>query len=116
LNEILDKKTLRSCWVESSEAKVYIRISKRYIDGQITECLDLATIEVFENSQNKGVFKEILQKMEDFATKNNLLLYVENVLNDLLSEKLETYGYKQINSDITPCFIKSFESESSIKS
>jgi GNAT superfamily N-acetyltransferase len=62
--------------------KVYLRKSNRILsDNKIkNKTLDLATIEVDENYQNKGIFKMYLTKLEQICEKYNLCIYVENIM------------------------------------
>lgn len=95
-------------WVYGDEGKVYIRITQRMMDHAIAPTIDLATVEIDEEFQNQGVFKELLNVVEQKAVQYNRQVYLENVLNEVLIAPLQKYGYLCMGNDYPPSFFKSF--------
>lgn len=94
-------------WVYGDEGKVYIRTTQRMIaPGEIHPTIDLATIEIDEEFQNQGVFKEILQMVEQKAQQYNRTVFLENVINEVLIQPLQNYGYSMVDDSFPPSFIK----------
>jgi hypothetical protein len=96
----------RNRWLEHDKIKVYVRKAHHFIKDQACECLDIASIEVIEEFQHQGVFKDFL----DTALTLNPYpcLYIENVLNQNLVQYLKRRGFYQIG-DVSPCFYWSRE-------
>lgn len=93
-------------WVYGDEGKVYIRITQRMIDHAIAPTIDLATVEIDEEFQNQGVFKELLNVVEQKAVQYNRQVYLENVLNEVLIAPLQKYGYTMLEESFPPSFVK----------
>lgn len=94
-------------WVYGDEGKVYIRTTRRLIaPGEIGPTIDLATVEIDEEFQNQGVFKEILQMVEQKAQQYNRAVFLENVLNEVLIQPLQNYGYAMVEDSFPPSFVK----------
>jgi len=94
-------------WVYGNEGKVYIRTTQRMTSpGQMQPTIDLATVEIDEEFQNQGVFKEILQLVEHKAQQYNRAVFLENVLNEVLIQPLQNYGYSIVADSFPPSFVK----------
>lgn len=94
-------------WVYGNEGKVYIRTTQRMTSpGNIQPTLDLATVEIDEEFQNQGVFKEVLQMVEHKAQQYNRTVFLENVLNEVLIAPLQKYGYTMLADSYPPSFVK----------
>lgn len=93
-------------YVGDDSLNAYLRVTKRYIDGEHANTLEVANVAVDEDVQGKGIFKKFLEIIEHLAKKYNRLVYIESVLNDFLIDKLPTYGYKQLPNSEPPTFIK----------
>lgn len=94
-------------WVYGTEGKAYIRTTQRMIaPGEIHPTIDLATVEIDEEFQNQGVFKEILQLVEQKAQQYNRTVFLENVLNEVLIKPLQNYGYAMVEDSFPPSFVK----------
>jgi GNAT superfamily N-acetyltransferase len=103
-------------WVYGDEGKVYIRTTQRMIaPGEICPTIDVATVEIDEEFQNQGVFKELLQMVEQKAQQYNRTVFLENVLNEVLIQPLQNYGYSIIADSFPPSFAKSQTREPSQK-
>jgi GNAT superfamily N-acetyltransferase len=98
-------------WLENEKEgyKVYIRITNRFINSQLRECVDLSNIEVLPEFQNTGIFSSILSACENEAKNRNAVVFVESVLNDIVANKLIKEGYNK--ADVTPdCYWKDLSS------
>lgn len=95
-------------WIDSEFYKVYIRITSRFINGKIHETIDIGSISVNEEFQKKGIFTAILKACEEKAKECNMTVFVENVLNEIISNKLKRIGYLTVEN-VENCFYKSFD-------
>lgn len=87
----------RNHWLNLPKIKVYVRKSKRIIDGKIINFFDIASVEVSKTSQKKGVFTKFLQSLLiDYPEQN---LYIESILNPILFDFLERYKFKIHNKE-----------------
>ena len=88
-------------WIKLPDFRIeiYIRRTKRHIDGQIEETLDLASFEIEETFRGKGMFSEMLGLVEDYAFAEGLTIFVESVLNERLRGFLSRRGYKTSEVD-----------------
>lgn len=91
LREFL-KSDARNLWINTNDFKIYVRKSKRPYNNKLIECLDLATIEVFE--PGKGLFTELLDYLLKRQVHN---IFVESILdkrfyNFILSKGFEDCG------------------------
>jgi hypothetical protein len=94
---IQDESTNRS-WINEEHICVYVRRSKRFIDGQLKDCLDLANVSVDEEERGKGIFSKFLIHFEKEAVNLNRTVYLENVLEKRLQKHLmEVKNYKLLN-------------------
>jgi hypothetical protein len=76
---------LKNMWIEDDNSiiKIYIRKSKRVLEGDIVNCLDFASVEIMkEDYMRKGLFKSILLLLEKLNPYN--MLVVESILNPFL--------------------------------
>lgn len=81
-------------WIRERFMDVYVRRSKRYLNGQMIECLDFATVEVDERRRGKGHFTKFLLRFEQEAAKLKRAVYVESILEPRLVPFLTRMGYK----------------------
>lgn len=87
--------------------KVYVRRAQRLINRKITQCLDLASIEIHEDLQGQGIASAILDLMEEINPWDTV--YVENVLNEDFANTLRKRGYVTDRSgglEGPPCLYK----------
>lgn len=69
----------------------YMRHSRRVIDGQIAQCVDVAN--VMTTPQRKGTFTKFMTMLEELPIN----IFVENVLNESLTQWFtKRDGYKAI--------------------
>lgn len=94
-------------WVYGAEGKAYIRVTQRMTaPGCLQPTIDLATVEIDEQFQHQGVFKEVLNVVEQKAVQYNRQVYLENVLNEVLIAPLQKYGYTMLEESFPPSFVK----------
>lgn len=93
-------------YVGDDSLNAYLRVTKRYINGEQVNTLEIANVTVDEDMQGRGVFKKFLEIIEHLGKKYDRLVYIESVLNDFLIDKLPTYGYKPLPNVEPPTFIK----------
>jgi hypothetical protein len=98
-------------WVYGKEANVYVRATRRALpqdqDMVMVPTIDLASIDVGEKYQQKGVFREVLNEVERLAALHDRFVFLESVLNEHLVEALPRYGYHLIPNSLPPAFYKS---------
>jgi hypothetical protein len=73
---------------------VYVRRSKRYIDKEMVECLDLATVNVDDRHRGKGHLTKFLPRFEQEAMRLKRVVYLENILEPRLVPFFLRMGYK----------------------
>lgn len=68
---------------------LYVRVSRRLIDGELRETIDLASINA--RSPGRGCFKKLVADLREKHPE--VVLYVECVLSDRFAEGLERMGF-----------------------
>ena len=98
-------------WFENEKDgyRVYLRITRRYINGQQRDSVDLATIEVLPEFQRRGIFSAILAACENEAHSRGAIVFVESVLNKVVVDKLFKEGYNEA-ANLPNCFWKEMNS------
>lgn len=80
---VIEEKTVR--------IECYMRHSRRVVDGQIVQCVDVAN--VITTPQRKGTFTKFMTVLEELPIN----IYVENVLSKTLTQWFtKRDGYKAI--------------------
>lgn len=95
-------------WIRERCMNVYVRRSKRYLDKQMVECLDFATVEVDEGHRGKGHLTKFLLRFEKEARRLGRVVYVESILEPRLVPFLARMGYKFVpdTAPIAPSMYK----------
>lgn len=107
LEDFLQDTLFRNTWLVYSKIKIYVRQTNRLLDNERRATLDIGSVEVAEEHQQKGVFTQWLGLAERTAKKANRAVYVENVLNGDLARFLAKRGYKKVDpNESTPSFYK----------
>lgn len=89
-------------WIRERCMNVYVRRSKRYIDEQVIECLDFATVEVDERHRGKGYLTKFLLRFEQEAIRLKRAVYIESILEPRLVPFFIKMGYKFVpNTEMT---------------
>ncbi|MEI8270924.1 MAG: hypothetical protein WCG45_06180 [bacterium] len=85
------EKRINNSWIDDENMKVYIRKGYHLIEGKMTPTLDIASISVEEEKQNKGFCSQFL---EDAHEQNPWdATFVECVLNTNLASHLLRNGW-----------------------
>lgn len=97
-------------WLRERFMDVYVRWSKRYIDKQMIECLDFASVEVDERHRGKGHLTKFLLRFEEEAKRLNRAVYIESILEPRLVPFLVKRGYKFVPGidPMNPSMYKTF--------
>jgi N-acetylglutamate synthase-like GNAT family acetyltransferase len=88
-------------WFEFDSFKVYIRPNGIYmVEGVTTRCMAVGSIEVSSAMQRQGIFKRVLGIIEQCCKKTQRpCVYIQNIMEDWLKEKVIEYGYKSVDGD-----------------
>ncbi len=84
---LLDSSTVPriSQWIDTNELHLYIRKSKRFLEGRWVTVIDIASITVAK--PGKGYFKNLLAYLQKSCLDNGL--YIESVVNPDLYKFLQ---------------------------
>jgi hypothetical protein len=105
----------RQAFVRYKHLKSWMRKGWRLIDGQKKKTLERANtssnrrpprkIEIDPNHRSTGEYREFDTLMRTLAPQYGFDgVFVENVLNEFLPEKLLEYGYRRITDPPLQCF------------
>ena len=75
---------------EPGFSSLYVRIAKRYIDGEMQTTIDLANMTA--SRPGKGAFTKLVERLR---AQYGLIIYVECVLNPRFEAKLVRMGFVQ---------------------
>ena len=95
LNDFILKSFPKNKWIINDEISLYVRKSKRLINGDMYNFLDLASIEI--ENKGQGILTQITKSIENKYPKLNL--YVESILNKRLIGLLERLGFTKKESN-----------------
>lgn len=110
----------KQSYIQHKGLKSYTRKGPRMIDGEkklVIERANTYNPKRLRNITNKakkkstGLYRQLDEHTHEMARKHGYDgVYIENVLNDFLPDKLREYGYHQVNDDPRypnpPCFYK----------
>lgn len=98
---------VKNQWLVFNDIEIYVRKSKRLLDGKYVNALDMASASVPEHLWGRGIYSLVSNSIEQVARENNLYVYKENVLDKNLRESLKRDdNYKQIKELNPPCYYK----------
>jgi len=100
VNKYVKTKHPDRAWLTDRSLKIYVRVTRRYINGSILDCLDVASVEAPEKSRGKGMFTRWMDKAEALAAENGMTVYVESILNPRLFGFFQNRGY--VSSTVSP--------------
>lgn len=90
------KSNIKNTWIENDSMKVYIRKSKRYVNNEILDFFDIASVEVNEEYQGNGFFTDF---MKNFLTKYiDKNVYVESIINPAIEHILKKFEFKYLTN------------------
>ena len=78
--------------------KAYIRLTNRYIKGEVVMAIDMANVEVDAEYQRKGHFTKFINELESIAKHTDRILYVESIQHEYLYDSLLKRGYQEIDT------------------
>ena len=104
LQQFLDLPTLPNAWISFKQMEVYVRRSKRRVNGAMVRVFDLANMSASEETSGKGSLWELVEQLKTLKGFDGL--YVENVLNPRLEKSLLSRGWEQVtfNDNWPNCF------------
>ena len=102
--ELLAGSSIRyNSWMHFPEyhLNIYLRLTKRYINGAMHNTIDLASICIDEEYRSKKHFTRFLDYVEKIAETAGRVVYVESLLNKRLKQHLIKNGYSEcsLNDD-----------------
>lgn len=96
--EFLDQQefSLRSAWIEVPDLhlEVYLRKSRRIIEGQVREAIDVANIVVETEHWRKGNATRLYERVEGEADARKLVVFIENSHVDFMRKMHVRRGYQ----------------------
>lgn len=107
-NFIENNDTPRNMWLDinAGNSKIYIRKSSRLVEGSIIRCIDIATIEIDEKYQQKGITKKLINEVMEILPVQYHGLYIENVMVPWLAEWFRRQGFDESGDVHCPSFFK----------
>jgi hypothetical protein len=103
LQEFLSSRE-KNTWIGPDEVRIYVRKSKRFIEGKMKDCLDIATISIEPGLRGKGLFGEIVKTFEELSPFEYLM--IESIVNDRLLEHIKRSGNWKPYMNSEDTFIK----------
>jgi predicted acetyltransferase len=58
--------------------QIYVRKSKRYINGILIECIDIANVSVDDEMRGQGIFTRFLERL---INEYDFNIYIESIIN-----------------------------------
>jgi GNAT superfamily N-acetyltransferase len=80
-------------WFYLRQIEVYLRVNLRIIDGDFVRTLELSGVEVDEDARGRGLFSRLLDGLVLLARERGEVLFVENVINDIVRGALLRRGF-----------------------
>lgn len=86
--------------------KCYVRRTTRFLNRRIYDTLELASVEIPERYQGRGLFAAFMKEFEKTASVHGLVVYVESILNFQLYQQLLKHGYVEVKGSHPSCLYK----------
>jgi hypothetical protein len=104
LREFIESKH-RNAWLPLDGIDVYVRRSKRLIDGKFVSCLDLANMTAHKTGRGAWTrFIEMVKSCPEVQTEFQFI-FVENVLTQQFADWFRRNKWREITCDFnTPSF------------
>lgn len=83
-------------WFYLEDINLYLRKSKRMIEGELTFCVDIASVSVEHKGQ--GEFSRFLDWLISNYSESSVI-FVESVLENRLNNFLERKGFKRTQGE-----------------
>lgn len=90
-------------WLTIPKMRVYVRVTRRSIHGDIYPSLDVASVEVAEHYRGKGTFRRWLTKTEKLASKHGMIVFAESILEPRLIGFFKERGYLPVGEAEPQC-------------
>lgn len=106
LDSLAVSDTRYNSWMHFPEyhLNIYLRLTKRYLNGAMHNTIDLASIVIDEDHRSKNHFSRFLSEVEKIAEKTGRVVYVESLLNKRLKQYLLNNGYTECYIDVNSVF------------
>lgn len=92
-----------SKWFDNEHINLYIRYTRRFVNGELINTIDIASISVPLEWQGYGVFSGILSSIE--TTYPTVPIFVESILNNVFKQWLIRRGYVVVPNTDPPSVI-----------
>ncbi len=86
----------RNTYVTDNTLTLYIRKSKRIINGKLYSFFDLANFQVVENKQKREIFTNFLLAL--LKKYPNLNFFIESIINPKVIDIITPIGFKKVNN------------------
>lgn len=97
-------------WVYTEKFQIYIRVTKHLINENVFPTIDISNVSVYEEYQRQGIFKAILNTVENLAQQHQKIVYVESIQSEHLEAFLARQGYTFFGSHYCPNAYKNINS------
>ncbi len=92
----------RNKWIGDDNMEIFVRKSKRFIEGKIQDFFDFATVNLDASIRGKKVFTNLL---ETFITNYPYNIFVESIQNPAVTHILKKFGFKETELDNTCMYL-----------
>lgn len=89
LHNFLETTFPKNIWISSDNISIYVRKSKRNVNGEFLDFLDLATINI--EPMGEKIFTNLLNRIEEEFSDRNI--FVESILSDQFHNFFIKRGY-----------------------
>ena len=89
-------------YLENEQIRLYLRKSRRIIGEKVRFCLDIASIEIAEEYQGRGLFTKIMALLHEMNPYE--VSYLESILNPVLEEWCKKRRWVQMPYTQPPAF------------
>lgn len=95
-----------NAWLKVGTMKVYVRKSHHQINNKLMKTFDIANVEQSEKQRGKGKFRQLIIDLTSLLKKQSNLecIFIENLMNDQLSDSLPSMGFKLVLNTNPKCF------------
>jgi hypothetical protein len=100
---------IRCTWIRTGKVSVYIRKSWRSFNGEqssvnkglISNCFDIANIQIHPSLRNLGIFKSFMQIVDEEvrSTETGVYILIENIENKFLKNWCINNNWKKVSSE-----------------
>ena len=77
-------------WLRFEKMEVYVRVGRKIVGGQFTDCVQLANMNTPSQHQHKGTFDRLIKEIR---TVTEMPIYVEQILNREFFDALLRRGF-----------------------